>query len=123
MADDTSSLSFLRRHPFWWFLIGPAGAAGSVWGKRLGEDRPLLGYIVFILGVVLIAIGHGWAINWAYDMHRRQLWEAWVSDDPGVKANLLAPDYSTFITAPPPSRASVLVASSWFSRVSQSVTP
>jgi hypothetical protein len=30
MADDTSSLSFLSRHPFWWFLIGPAGAVGSV---------------------------------------------------------------------------------------------
>ena len=59
MADDTSSLSFLRGHPFGWFLIGLAGAAGSVWGKRLGEDRPLLGYIVFILGLVLIAIGHG----------------------------------------------------------------
>jgi hypothetical protein len=66
MVDDTSSLSFLRRHHFWRFLIGPAGAAGSVWGKRLGEDRPLLGHIVFILGLVLIAIGHGWAINWAY---------------------------------------------------------
>ena len=66
MADDTSSLSLLRRHPPWWFVIGLAGAAGSVWGKRLGEDRPLLGYIVFILGLVLIAIGHGWAINWAY---------------------------------------------------------
>ena len=66
MADDSSSLSFLRRHPFWWFLIGPAGAAGSVWGKRLSENRPLLGHIVFILGLVLIAIGHGWAINWAY---------------------------------------------------------
>ena len=65
MADDTSSLSFLR-HPFCWLVIGLAGAAGSVWGKRLGEDRPLLGYIVFILGLVLIAIGHGWAINWAY---------------------------------------------------------
>ena len=34
-------------------------------GKRLGEDRPLLGHIVFILGLVLIAVGHGWAINWA----------------------------------------------------------
>jgi hypothetical protein len=56
----------LRRHPFWWFVIAPAGLAGSVWGKRLGEDRPLLGHIVFILGLVLIAIGHGWAINWAY---------------------------------------------------------
>ena len=66
MADDTSSLSFLSRRPFWWFLIGPAGAVGSVWGKRLAEDRPLLGHIVFILGLVLIAIGHGWAINWAY---------------------------------------------------------
>jgi hypothetical protein len=66
MADDTSSLSFLRRHPFWWFVIGLVGAAGSVWGKRLGEDRPLLGYIVFILGLVLIAIGHGGTINWAY---------------------------------------------------------
>ena len=66
MADDTSSSSFLRRHPFWWFLIGPAGAAGSVLGKRLGEDHPLLGHIVFILGLVPIAIGHGWAINWAY---------------------------------------------------------
>jgi hypothetical protein len=67
MADDTSSLSYPRRHPFWWFPIGLAGAAGSVWGKRLIEDRrPLLGYIVFILGLVLIAISHGWAINWAY---------------------------------------------------------
>ncbi len=66
MADGTTSLSFLRRHPFWWFVIGPAGAAASVWGKRLGEDRPRLGYIVYILGLVLIAIGHGWAINWAY---------------------------------------------------------
>ena len=66
MADDTSSLSFLSRRPFWWFLIGPAGAVGSVWGKRLAEDRPLLGHIVFILGLVLIAIGHGWAIDWAY---------------------------------------------------------
>jgi hypothetical protein len=65
MTDDTRSLSFLGRHPLW-FVIGLAGAAGSVWGKRLGEDRPLLGYIVFILGLVLIAIGHGWAINWAY---------------------------------------------------------
>jgi len=75
MADDTSSLSFLRRHPFWWFVIAPTGAAGSVWGKRLGEDRPLLGYIVFILGLVLIAIGNGWAINWGYvrlaGRHRR----------------------------------------------------
>lgn len=51
MADDTSSLSFLSRRPFWWFLIGPAGAVGSVWGKRLAEDRPLLGHIVFILGL------------------------------------------------------------------------
>jgi hypothetical protein len=66
MADYTSSLSFQRRHPFWWFVIAPAGLAGSVWGKRLGEDHPLLGHIVFILGLVLIAIGHGWAINWAY---------------------------------------------------------
>ena len=66
MADDSSSLNFLRRHPFWWFLIGPAGAAASVWGERLGEDRPLLGHIVYILGLVLIAVGHGWAINWAY---------------------------------------------------------
>jgi hypothetical protein len=66
MADHTSSLSFSRQHPFWWFVIGLAGAAGSVWGKRLGEDRPLLGYIVFVLGLVLIAIGHGWGINWAY---------------------------------------------------------
>jgi len=49
-----------------WFVIGLAGAAGSVYGKRLGEDRPLLGHIVYILGLVLIAIGHGWAINWAY---------------------------------------------------------
>jgi hypothetical protein len=49
-----------------WLVIGLAGAAGSVWGKRLGEDRPLLGHIVYILGLVLIAIGHGWAINWAY---------------------------------------------------------
>lgn len=66
MPDETSSLSFLRRHPFWWFPIGLAGAAGSLWGKRLSEDRPLLGYIVFILGLVLIAIGHGSVINWAY---------------------------------------------------------
>ena len=66
MADDTSSLSLLRRYPFWWFLIAPAGLAGSVWGKRLDEDHPLLGHIVFIFGLVLIAIGHGWAINWAY---------------------------------------------------------
>ena len=66
MAHETSSLSFLRRRPLWWFLIGPAGPAGSVWGKRLGEDRPILGHIVFILGLALIAIGHGWAINWAY---------------------------------------------------------
>uniref|UniRef100_UPI003F99A7D1 hypothetical protein n=1 Tax=Mycobacterium sp. TaxID=1785 RepID=UPI003F99A7D1 len=65
MADDTSSLSFLRPRP-WWFVIGLAGVAGSLLGKRLGEDRPLLGYIVFILGLVLIAIGHGWVINWAY---------------------------------------------------------
>lgn len=66
MADDNSSLSFFRQHPFGWFGIGLAGAVGSVWGKRLGEDRPLLGYIVFVLGLVLIAIGHGWAINSAY---------------------------------------------------------
>jgi hypothetical protein len=66
MADDNRSLSFLGRRPFWWFLIGPAGAVGSLWGKRLGEDRPLLGHIVFILGLVLIAIGHGWAIDRAY---------------------------------------------------------
>ena len=46
MAHETSSLSLLRRRPFWWFLIGPAGAAASVLGKRLGEDRPLLGHIV-----------------------------------------------------------------------------
>jgi hypothetical protein len=49
-----------------WFAIGLAGAASSVWGKRLGEDRPLLGHIVYILGLALIAIGHGAAINWAY---------------------------------------------------------
>ena len=66
MADDTSSLSFLGRRPFWWFMMSPAGAVGSVWGKRLGEDRPLLGRIVFILGLVFIAIGHGWAIDRAY---------------------------------------------------------
>ncbi len=66
MVDDTSSLSFLSRRPVWWFVIGPAGAVGSVWGKRLGEDRPLLGRFVFILGLVLIAIGHGWAIDGAY---------------------------------------------------------
>jgi hypothetical protein len=75
MADGISSLSFLRRQPYWWLVIGLAGAAGSVWGKRLGEHRPLLGYVVFILGLVLIAIGHGWAINWAYgrlaSQHRR----------------------------------------------------
>ena len=64
MTDDTSSLSLFRRP--WWFVIGLAGAAGALWGKRLGEDRPLLGRIVFILGLVLIAIGHGWAIDWAY---------------------------------------------------------
>jgi len=46
--------------------MGPAGAVASLWGKRLGEDRPLLGQLVFILGLVLIAIGHGWAIDWAY---------------------------------------------------------
>jgi hypothetical protein len=66
MADKTSSLSFLSRNPPWWVLIGPAGAVSSAWGKRLGKDRPLLGHIVFILGLVLIAIGHGWAIDWAY---------------------------------------------------------
>jgi hypothetical protein len=66
MAADTSSLSFLNRRSFWHFLMGPAGAVGAVWGKRLGEDRPLLGHIVFILGLVLIAIGHGWVIDWAY---------------------------------------------------------
>jgi hypothetical protein len=33
IADDTSSSSFLRRRPFWWFLIGLAGAARSVWGS------------------------------------------------------------------------------------------
>jgi hypothetical protein len=64
MTDDTSSLSLFRRP--WWFVIGLAGAAGALWGKRLGEDRPLLGRIVFILGLVLIAIGHGWAIDSAY---------------------------------------------------------
>jgi hypothetical protein len=47
-------------------MMGPVGAAASVWGKRLGEDRPFLGNIVFIVGLVLIAIGHGWAINWVY---------------------------------------------------------
>jgi hypothetical protein len=55
-------------------VTGTAGLAGSLWGKRLGEDRPLLGHIVFILGLVLIAIGHGWIINSAYvrlaDHHR-----------------------------------------------------
>jgi hypothetical protein len=66
MAHETSSLNFLRRHPFCWFLIGAAGAASSVGGKRLGEDRPILGHIVFILGLVLIAVAHGWAINLAY---------------------------------------------------------
>jgi hypothetical protein len=66
MADDTSSSTFLERHPFWWFVTGLAGVAGSMWGKRLGEDRPLLGHIVFVLGLVLIAIGHGWVINGAY---------------------------------------------------------
>jgi hypothetical protein len=66
MGRRHRSLSFLRQHSFWWFVIGPAGAAGAVWGKRLGEDRPVLGYIVFVLGLVLIAIGHGWSINWAY---------------------------------------------------------
>ena len=64
MTDDTSSLSLLTRP--WWFVIGLAGAAGALWGKRLGEDRPLLGRIVFILALVLVGIGHGWAINWAY---------------------------------------------------------
>jgi hypothetical protein len=67
MADGTNSLSFLRRQPFWWLVIGFTGAAGSVWGKRLGEDRPVLGYVIFTLGLVLITIGHGWAINWAYE--------------------------------------------------------
>jgi hypothetical protein len=66
MADGTSSLNFPGQHRIWWFLTGPAGAAGSMWGRRLSEDRPILGHIVFILGLVLIAIGHGWAINWAY---------------------------------------------------------
>lgn len=65
MADDTSSLRS-PRCPSWWFLIGPAGAAGAVLGKRRGKNRPLLGHIVFIFGLVLIAIGHGWAINSAY---------------------------------------------------------
>jgi len=37
MADDTRSLSFLRRHPFWWFLIGPAGAAP--WFAGLADCR------------------------------------------------------------------------------------
>jgi hypothetical protein len=46
--------------------MGLAGAAGAVWGKRIGEDRPLLGRIVFILGLVHVGIGHGWAIDWAY---------------------------------------------------------
>jgi hypothetical protein len=66
MADSTRSLNFPGRHPIWWFLMGPAGAAGSMWGRRLSEDRPLLGRIVFVLGLALIAIGHGAAINWAY---------------------------------------------------------
>jgi len=66
MAGGTSSSSFLGRHPFWWLLVGPAGAACAVWGKRLGEDRPLLGHIVFTLGLGLIAISHGWAIDRAY---------------------------------------------------------
>lgn len=66
MASDTTSFRFLGRHPFWWFLIGPAGAAGAVWGKRLSEHRPVLGHIVFTLGLGLIAIGHGWAIDRAY---------------------------------------------------------
>lgn len=66
MGDDNSSLSFRRQHPFGWLVLGLAGVAGSVWGKRLGEDRPVLGYIVFVLGLVLIAIGHGCVINSAY---------------------------------------------------------
>ena len=66
MADDTASFNFLSRRPFWWFVIGPAGAAGSMWGKRLGEDHPLLGHVFFVLGLVLVAIGHGWAIDRAY---------------------------------------------------------
>jgi hypothetical protein len=66
LDDIEDTLPAFRRIAFWWFVIGPAGAAASVWGKRLGEDRPRLGYIVYILGLVLIAIGHGWAINWAY---------------------------------------------------------
>ena len=65
MAHETSSLSFLRRPRFWRFVIGPAGAAGSVWG-RARRGPFVLGHIVFILGLVLIAIGHGWAIDWAY---------------------------------------------------------
>lgn len=80
MAHETGLSRFLRRHPFWWFLIGPAGAAGSVWGKRLGETRPILGHIVFILGLMLIAIGHGWAIDSAYvrfaGRHRHHLQRA-----------------------------------------------
>jgi hypothetical protein len=28
--------------------------------------QQFVGYVVFALGLVLIATGHGWAINWAY---------------------------------------------------------
>jgi len=40
MADDTSSSSFLRRHPFWWFVIASAGLAGSLDPRAL---RPYFG--------------------------------------------------------------------------------
>jgi hypothetical protein len=60
MAEGTTSLSFLRR-PFLVVPNGPASAAGSLWGKRLGENRPLLGHIVYSLGLLLIAIADGGA--------------------------------------------------------------
>ena len=63
MADDTSSLSFLRRHPFWWFLIGPAGAAGSVWGKRLGETVHFWSYRFHPRPSAYRGRSR-WAINW-----------------------------------------------------------
>ena len=65
MADNAELVELPQATPFLVVRDRSAGLAGSVWGKRLGEDHPLLGHIVFILGLVLIAIGHGWAINWA----------------------------------------------------------